>query len=106
MREARATDSIISACSSGFGVKTVGFGFCPRRPWSRIGRDLPRHGDRAHASRSGAAAPTQGMVAGLTVGAPLLRIGQIRMTDTSLGLVFVQYHPTVAEMSDVLLIRL
>jgi len=38
--------------------------------------------------------------------APLLRIGQIRMTDTSLGLVFVQYHPTVAEMSDVLLIRL
>lgn len=43
---------------------------------------------------------------GLTVGAPLLRIGQIRMTDTSLGLVFVQYHPTVAEMSDVLLIRL
>jgi len=38
---------------------------------------------------------------GLTVGAPLLRIGQIQTTDTCSGLDFTQVHPNVTETRDV-----
>ena len=38
---------------------------------------------------------------GLTVGAPLLRIGQIRVADTSSGLDFAQVHQNATETRDV-----
>ena len=64
-------------------------------------RNLPRHGDRAHASGSGDAAPTRVWLTGFTVGAPLLHIGQIRMTYTCSGLDFAQVYPNGTEMRDV-----
>ena len=40
----------------------VGFGFADIDAGAASARNLPRHGDRGHASSSGGASPTQGMV--------------------------------------------
>ena len=59
------------------------------------------YANRAHASSSGDAAQSQGMVDEFDRGAELLRIGRIWMIYTCPGLDFAQVDPNGTEMRDV-----